>query len=322
MIRASRIGFVFPGYMLLLGLLAISTPLSSQQNQLIDTFSRDQIPILIEPMQYPEGLPAPLVERIQAVAYTSLENHWHYQVINHSSKANTGEIDPEYIFQLSLEPLIDELSQNDSRDSNRVVFRTNYFFQAGISLNLRVTNIVTGEIQYSEEVESRQYGQGRKNFKARTFFFDYGRRPDWYFPKKLPYPSSPEEEAQIILNHKADMLNKALDEFPAIWQRTLVEIFPSPIHLVSVLDGSKKKPKVIVVDAGLDFGLKKNAPMELYVLKVYNAMGEQFVREERLGYFYPKEIEANSSVGNILGGRKAVGQALERGETIFCRFMK
>jgi hypothetical protein len=89
-----------------------------------------------------------------------------------------------------------------------------------------------------------------------------------------------------------------------------------------VLDGSEKKPKQILVDAGQDFDLQKNVYLTLVTIKTYEALGEQFVRYEHLGYYYPKEIEAHQSTGNIFGGRKAVGEALAAGKQVFLRLQE
>lgn len=293
---------------------------TGQDNQLLDTFSRDKIPVLVEPMLFPVDVPRGVVDRVQQIAFLSLERHWHYQVINHSQKENKGEIDPEYIFQLSMDPLVDDLSQSDGVDSLGRLTRTNYSLAGGLSFNLRVTNIVTGELKYSREVKCVARAHGRKNFQARNFVFDYGRNPDWKFVKTYPFPSSPQEEAAIIQEQKNKLLLDALDAFPGVWNKALSEIFPCPIHLTEVLAGKKKKPAQIKIDAGEDQGISKGSPLELYTYNVYQAMGQTFVREQKLATFYPTEIYEHQTNGYIYGGRKEVGQALEQGKTVFLRF--
>lgn len=293
---------------------------SGQENQLLDTFSRDKIPVLVEPMLFPDDVPPGVVERVQQIAYLSLERHWHFQVINHSTEENKGEIDPEYIFQLSMEPLVDDLSQSDVVDSLGRLTRTNYSLAGGLSFNLRVTNIVTGELKYSREVKCVTRAYGRKNFLARNFVFDYGKNPDWKSVKMYPFPGSPQEEAAIIQEQKNKLLLDALDAFPGVWNKTLSGIFPCPIHLTQVLSGKKKKPAQITIDAGEDQGISKGSPLELFTYNVYQAMGQTFVREDKLATFYPTEIGEHQTNGYIYGGRKEVGQALERGETVFLRF--
>lgn len=298
-----------------------NTLLQAQEQVKIDTFARTKIPVLVEPMKFSDDLPPGLVQRIQQVAYTILEQHWHFEVINHSSSENSGEIDPEYIFQLSLLPLIDNLSQNDTRDSTKAIVRTNYYLSSGVKLNLRVTNIVTGELKYSHEISSIQSARGRKFFNPPNMVFAYGATVDWRFgTKRYPFPKSPAAEAQILQDEKNSLLRKALDEFPDIWRQALVEIFPSPIHLTSVINGSAKKPKEVMIDAGQDFGIRKGYAMEVYTYKVYQALGEQFIREEKLGNFYPIEVNADSCRGRLIGGRRDVGDALARGEDLFVRF--
>lgn len=297
------------------------TNLLAQETAEIDTFSRKKIPVLVEPMQFSSDIPPGLTERIQLVAYTILEQHWHYEVINHSSAKNTGEIDPEYIFQLSLQPLIEDLSQNDIRDTNKVLVRTDYYLSEGIRLNLRVTDIVSGELKYSRDVESIKSARGRKYFNSQMMAFAYGATVNWNLgTTKYPFPNSPEEEASIIQEEKNKLLLKALDELPAIWRQTLVEIFPVPIHLGTIINGSSKKPKQVQIDAGEDFGIRKGYPLEVYTYKVYRALGEEFLREEKLSTFYPVDIGPDSTVGRLYGGRKEVGDALARGEQIFLRF--
>ncbi|MEL6658789.1 MAG: hypothetical protein AAFP77_29860 [Bacteroidota bacterium] len=302
-------------------LLAVLGTQAQGEAVTIDTFSRDKIPVLVEPMKIPADLPPAMVERIQLVAYTALERHWHFQVINSSTEENTGEVDPEYIFQLSLQPLVESLSQNDSRDTNGVLTRTNYFISEGIRLNLRITDIVTGELKYSQDVESIKSARGRKYFASRQMVFAYGATVDWRSnTNRYPFPTSPEMESQIILEEKNKLLRKALDEFPARWQETLTKIFPSPIHILSVVDGSAKKPKKVKIDAGADFGISRGYPLEAYTYKSYRALGEQFLREEVLGTFYPVEVGPNTTIGRIFGGRKEIGEALARGDTVFFRF--
>ncbi|MGH1437383.1 MAG: hypothetical protein ACRBG0_23290 [Lewinella sp.] len=291
-----------------------------QENQLLDTFSRDKIPVLIEPMQFPADVPPGVVERVQQIAFLSLERHWHFQVINHSTEENKGEVDPEYIFQLNMEPLIDDLSQSDALDTLGMLTRTNYSLAGGFSFNLRVTNIVTGELKYSREVKCVTRAYGRKNFLARNFVFDYGRNPDWKFVKMYPFPGSPQEEATIIQEQKNKLLLDALDALPAVWNKELSALFPCPIHLVKVVAGKTKKPTRVIIDAGADNGISIGDPLELFTYDVYQAMGQTFIREEKLATFYPIEIEENQTRGSIYGGRKEVGQALERGETVFLRF--
>jgi hypothetical protein len=293
---------------------------SAQENQLLDTFSRDKIPVLVEPMLFPGDVPPGVVERVQQIAFLSLERHWHFQVINHSTEENKGEIDPEYIFQLSMEPLVDDLSQIDALDSLGRLTRTNYSLAGGLSFNLRVTNIVTGELKYSREVKCVTRAYGRKNFLARNFVFDYGKNPDWKSVKMYPFPGSPQEEAAIIQEQKNKLLLDALDAFPGVWNKTLSEIFPCPIHLINVLKGKQKKPIQVTIDAGEDKGISVGNPLELFTYDVYQAMGQTFVREEKLATFYPTEIQEHRTSGYIYGGRKEVGQALDRGETVFLRF--
>ena len=293
---------------------------SAQENQLLDTFSREKIPVLVEPMLFPGDVPPGVVERVQQIAFLSLERHWHFQVINHSTEENNGEIDPEYIFQLSMEPLVDDLSQSDVVDSLGRLTRTNYALAGGLSFNLRVTNIVTGELKYSREVKCVTRAYGRKNFQARNFVFDYGRNPDWKSVKMYPFPGSPQEEAAIIQEQKNKLLLDALDAFPGVWNKTLSEIFPCPMHLINVLKGKTKKPVQVTIDAGEDKGISIGNPLELFTYNVYQAMGQTFVREEKLATFYPTEIEEHRTSGYIYGGRKEVGQALERGDTVFLRF--
>ena len=295
--------------------------LPAQENAALDTFSRDRIPVLVEPLQFPSDLPPGLVQRVQQVAYTALEQHWHYQVINHSSSDNTGEVDPEYIFQLSLQPLIDDLSQSDVQDSNKVVVQTNYYLARGLRLNVRVTDIVTGELKYSRSVESIKSARGRKFFTSRRMVFAYGATVDWRTNTSgYPFPNSAREEADILQAEKNKLMQQALDEFPAIWQQALAELFPVPIHLLAVENGSAKKPKQVRIDAGQDFGIRKGFPLEVYTYKIYQALGEEFVREEVLSTFYPVEVGANNCTGRLWGGRKEVGEALARGERIFLRF--
>lgn len=304
-------------------LLTLPFEVAAQEAVEIDTFSRDKIPVLVEPMLFPQDAPPGLVERIQTVAYKLLEQHWHFQVVNHSTEENTGEIAPEYIFQLSLQPLIDELSQRDVLDSNKVLVRTSYSIRSGLRLNLRVTNIVSGELKYSRDVESIEQTAGSKFFRPPYMrFAETSKVASSQFDKGIqyPFPESPEAEAQILQEQKNRLMVKALDEFPDIWTHTLSELFPVAIHLVEVIDGSAKKPKKILIDAGEDFGVRIGWPMDLYTYKVYRAMGEEFVREEPLGNFYPVDIKANSTIGRIWGGRKAVGEALARGDQIFLRF--
>ena len=99
-----------PTYVIYLGisiaLSALQTSAIAQEAVVVDTFTREKIPILVEPMQFSEDIPPGLVERLQLAAYKLLELHWHFQVINHSTEQNTGEVDPEYIFQLSLRRLL------------------------------------------------------------------------------------------------------------------------------------------------------------------------------------------------------------------------
>jgi len=130
-----------------LALLLFCSFLQAQKTEVdpLDTFSRAPIPILIEPMRYPEGLPEELIRDLESTAYKSLEDHWHFQVVNHSEEENTGEVDPEYIFQLSLEPIIDNLSQQDMLDTNKQVIGKRITLTGGISANLRITDIVSGE---------------------------------------------------------------------------------------------------------------------------------------------------------------------------------
>jgi hypothetical protein len=256
-----------------------------------------------------------LVSKIEQTAYTMLEDHWHFQVINHSKEENTGEIDPEYIFQLSLEPLIDNLTQSDILDTNEQVIGRRFNLTGGISANLRITDIVSGELKYIRDIKLTQSTVGYKDFNKRTFHFNTGKS----VARKRPYPSSPEREALILQDEKNQLLESALNSWDAAWEKEINRVFPCPIHLVKVLDGSTKKPKEIQVDAGHDFGLQKNAYLTLVTIKIYEAMGEQFVRYEQLGYYYPKEIEAHHSTGNIFGGRKAVGEALAAGKQVFLR---
>ena len=309
-------------HLLMIGLIYVAsvTVLQAQEAVEIDTFSREKIPVLVEPMKIPNDLPPALVERVQLVAYTALERHWHFQVINHSTEENKGEVDPEYIFQLSLQPLIQNLSQNDTRDTNGVLVRTNYYLSEGIRLNVRITDIVTGELKYSQDVESIKSARGRKIFRSQQMLFAYGATVDWRSnTSSYPFPTSPQMEAQIIQDEKNKLLRKALDDFPAVWQRALTEFFPSPIHLVSVVDGSAKKPKMVMIDAGEDYGLRRGYPLEAYTYKAYRALGEQFLREEVLGTFYPTEIRPNSTIGRIYRGKREVGEALARGDTVFFR---
>ncbi len=318
-----------PTYVKCLGIFValsiLQTSAIAQETVEVDTFTREKIPILVEPMQFSDDIPPSLVERLQLAAYKLLELHWHFEVINHSTEQNTGEVDPEYIFQLSLQPLIDELSQRDVLDSNKVLVRTSYSLQAGIRLNLRVTDIVTGELKYSRDVESVQRTSGNKFFRPPSMHFAEdskaaASRTSSLSGYKYPFPSSPEAEAQILQEQKNRLLTKSLDAFPDIWNRALSELFPVAIHLVEVIDGSAKKPKKILIDAGEDFGVEIGWPMDLFTYKVYRAMGEEFVREETIGNFYPYKIGPNSTVGRIWGGRKEVGEALARGEKVFLRF--
>lgn len=297
--------------------LAISSGYG-QDNQLLDTFSRAEIPVLIEPMQFPADVPPLLVERIQNVAYLSVEQHWHYRVVNNSTEENTGEVDPEYLFQLSLEPLVDDLSQRDIYDTLGVLTQTKYSVTAGLSFNLRVTNIVNGELKYSREVRAVKGATGYKNFLARNMVFSYSETQK----KMYPFPASPQMEAEIIQETKNKLLLDALDAFPAIWQQALNELFPAPMHLVKVIKGKRKKPKMIVVDAGEDYGISKGAILDLFTYDVYQAMGQTFVREEKLAAYYPTETEAHRSSGYVYFGRKEVGRALERGKQVFVRFRK
>lgn len=323
-----RIPFLLAIAGLFMSLFLIQINLQAQEAVEVDTFSRNKIPVLVEPMQFPENTPPRLVERIQLIAYRTLEQHWHFQVINHSEEENTGEVDPEYIFQLSLQPLIDDLGQRDVKDSNDVHVETKYYVKSGMRLNLRVTNIVTGELKYSQDVESIASSTGTKSFRPPTMrFVNTDTRVASRFTNTglgpgagYPFPKSPEAEAQMLQEEKNRLLMKALDDFPGIWQRTLSGLFPVAIHLVEVINGSETKPKKIRIDAGEDFGVRIGYPMDLYTYKVYRAMGEEFVREETLGNFYPADIQADHTIGRIIGGRKDVGEALARGEQIFLRF--
>ncbi|MEL7221838.1 MAG: hypothetical protein AAGJ93_10995 [Bacteroidota bacterium] len=279
----------------------------------LDTFSRAPIPILIEPMRYPEGLPEELIRDIESTAYKSLEDHWHFQVVNHSEEENTGEVDPEYIFQLSLEPIIDNLSQQDLLDTNKQVIGKRINLTGGISANLRITDIVSGELKYVRDIKATQSATGSKYYQTSTFFFSGGKTGN----RQRPYPSTPDKEALIIQDEKNRLLDSALKAWKTAWNKEITRLFPCAIHLVEVLEGSEKKPKVIRVDAGKDFGLRKNVYLSIVTIKAYEAMGETFATHEQLGYYYPKEIEDQQSTGNIFGGRKAVGTALAEGKQVY-----
>lgn len=302
---------------LALAILSACNFVKAQKEEInpLDTFSREPIPILVEPMRYPDGLPEELIRDIERTAYKTLEDHWHFQVVNHSEEENTGEVDPEYIFQLSLEPLIDNVSQQDLLDTNKQVIGRSISITGGISANLRITNIVSGELKYVRDIKVTQYAVGSKYYQTSTFYFSSGKSGN----RQRPYPSTPDKEALIIQDEKTRLLTSSLKLWKTAWQKEITRIFPCAIHLVEVIDGSAKKPKVIRIDAGKDFGLRKNVYLTLGTIKVYEAMGETFAKFEQLGYYYPKEIEDNQSTGNIFGGRKAVGTALAEGQQVYLR---
>ena len=100
-------------WLILLIFVLVATALPAQEVMPVDTFSREKIVVLVEPMQYPPDLPPQLVEHLQEVVHGTLENHWHFHVIDPDNDAPKGALDPEYIIQLTLQPLVEDATQKD-----------------------------------------------------------------------------------------------------------------------------------------------------------------------------------------------------------------
>ena len=307
----------------LIGLIfvLVATALPAQEVMPVDTFSREKIVVLVEPMQYPPDLPPQLVEHLQEVVHGTLENHWHFHVIDPENDAQKGALDPEYIIQLTLQPLVEDATQKDVRDSYGRKTGTDYFLAMGIRLNLRVTDIVSGELLYSQMVDSILPGRGRKRAQTGSIIFITGNKPNWsHNPRSYPYAALAHEEEKILLEEKSKLFQDAIERFPYIWQKALASIFPAPIHITDILEGSKRRPYVMRIDAGSDYGIVKGRPLEVYVYKTYEVFGEKQARADVVGIFIPGEVSANSTVGHIVDGYRDIGLALVRGEQVFLRF--
>lgn len=292
-------------------LLAQSEEVSS-----LDTFSREPIPILLNAMQFPTDVPPALVERLRQVTGLSFERHWHFDVINHSSAQNDGSIDPEYVVQLTLLPLVDNMSKVSRTDSLGPYFY--YSLSQGIEIDIRVTDIVTGEVVSNRTPAVTASGVAILRTATANPYFSFqhghvggGQR------HLLPLPRSPEEEAQILSEQQRRLFLSALDEFPQQFNKILDDIFPVAIHMTKILDRNKKRVNRIRIDAGSAMGVEKGKAMRVVTYTSYDALGETFVRKDYMGWYYPTEIEEHTSEGILSGGRKDAANAVDAGKKIF-----
>ena len=304
--------------------IALLLPLighAQQQTFVQDTFDRRPIPVLVEQIQFAEGVPVELARKIEQYAYGQMEDHWRFVIVNSDSAPVSDTIAPEYIVQLNFEPLIDAVSSDDVRDSTKQVVRTNYRISVGIKVNLRVTTITTGELAYSKEVLSTQFVSGRKLYEQGVFQFVNGRFTGVgvQIPRSYPIPQSPAAEAELLEQQKSTMFSRAYDEWLEEWDKTLLRIFPMRIHITEVLERKGKKAQWVTIDAGEDFSLTKNTFLLAYTQRNYEAMGTTFVYTEDLGYLVAKEVGPNSSRVKVTYRSKDITAALDSGATVFCR---
>lgn len=302
----------------------------TEEESVVDTFSRNPIPVLIEPMKYAEDIPLPFVRQMEEFAYRSMEAHWHYQVVNNSTNESLPDtIAPEYIIQLNLEPLQQQLSSRDIKDTLDQVLFTDYLIRVDLQATLRVTEITTGELKYVKKINTYKYACGRKDYKAGTFTFADGNKVDWATTSAIairaqkrrihPLPDSPEKEGEIQQSEKNRLLRLAYANWKDRWQSTLLVIFPCRIHITKVLESKRGKPRWVQIDAGTDFRMKHNMYLRVYTQRNYEALDRTFVRTEDIGWIILKEVGEKSSRAKVTGGKKDIAAALERGDIIFCR---
>lgn len=302
----------------------------SEEESVVDTFSRDPIPVLIEPMKYAEDIPLPFVRQMEQFAYRSIEAHWHYQVVNNSTnEALPDTVAPEYIIQLNLEPLQQQLSSQDIKDSLDQVVYTDYLIRVDLQTTLRVTEITTGELKYVKKINAYKYASGRKDYKAGTFTFSDGSNINWgaTVPSVVRsqgrrvnnLPDTPEKEGQIQQSEKNRLLTQAYENWKYSWQRTLLDIFPCRIHITKVLETKRNKPQWVQIDAGENFRLKHNAYLRVYTQRNYEPLDRTFVRTEDIGWLILKEVGPQTTRAKVVGGKKDIAAALERGDVLFAR---
>ncbi len=288
-----------------------------------DTFARVPIPVLVEQIQFSEGIPTDFAREIEQYAYGRMEDSWRFIIVNSETAPVSDTVAPEYIVQINLEPLKEGSSTREIRDSARQVIGTSIHVSAGIKVNLRVTTITTGELLYSREVEANKYTEGRKIFSRGNVTFSDGRQLS-SIPRgrSYPMPKTAEEEAELIQREKSRLYGLVLAEWKEQWDQTLYRIFPMRIHITNILERKGKKAQWVQIDAGENFELSKNAYMRVYTQRNYHAMGRTFVRVEDIGWLSVREVGTDSSRAKINPiGRQAVTDALDSGQVVFCRLV-
>lgn len=316
---------------LMIGWLAWPVFAQEQEGEsVVDTFSRDPIPVLIEPMKYAEDVPLPFVRQMEQFAYRSIEAHWHYQVVNNSTnEALPDTVAPEYIIQLNLEPIQQQLSSRDIKDTLDQVIYTDYLIRVDLQTTLRVTEIATGELKYVKKINTYKYASGRKDYRARTFAFADGSNVNWQATmgsrlntrgqRVNNLPDTPEKEGQIQQSEKNRLLMQAYESWKNSWQASLLTIFPCRIHITKILESKRGKPQWVQIDAGEDFRLKHNAYLRVYTQRNYEALGRTFVRTEDIGWLILKEVGPKTTRAKVTGGKKDMVAAIERGDILFAR---
>ncbi|MEM1216150.1 MAG: hypothetical protein AAGJ82_10720, partial [Bacteroidota bacterium] len=283
----------------------------------LDTFASDPIPILVEPLRYPTTASLELVQWLETKLYTTLEDHWHFQVVNHSREENLGVVDPEYIFQLSLGPIIDDIFQSEKRDTSGQLLGIDLVISSGVQFNLRVTNIQTGELKYAREIKSTVTSRGFKNPYAGILSLT--QDGDGQSARVRPLPPTPAAEAQLLSAEKDRLFDLALKRLPRVWNDGLNRVFPVACYVTDITEGSAQKPTAIRINAGSSMGIKARGTWECYTAQVYEAMGEVFVYKKVIAYFSPRKIATHSTSGSVYSGRKELGEALRAGQKVFCR---